>query len=345
MDRQTFSFMLDHLGDMSSGELKELENRARSLRGSRKGLEALKNFDQSMTEVRRCPHCGKDKAFRHGRDSRGAQRFRCRPVSQGGCGRIFNGRTGTPFARMRKPEKWSIFLEALAEGYRSLDDLHKYGKVDVSPRTLWRWRNVVFEALGSKKPVPLKGIVEIDETYFRESFKGSRGWKRGNPPVARDPRRRGEASGPGLSLEYLPVLTAIDRHGTRLKQVLGYQDEIREALQDGIEKGSVLCTDGLATYRSVARDAEAATHVVVPSSEPRNLISDNTMLNQSLEGHFSLARVNAMHTGMKSFVNRQARGVSSRYLQGYLSWIQAVRKPSLSECEVLSPSKTEDFNT
>ncbi|MCY3883967.1 MAG: hypothetical protein OXG24_03525 [Gammaproteobacteria bacterium] len=55
--------MLDLLGDMSSEELQELEDCARSLRSSRKGLEALKNFDQSMTEVRRCPHCGKDKAY------------------------------------------------------------------------------------------------------------------------------------------------------------------------------------------------------------------------------------------------------------------------------------------
>ncbi|MCY3883969.1 MAG: IS1595 family transposase [Gammaproteobacteria bacterium] len=204
---------------------------------------------------------------------------------------------------------------------------------------------MAFKALGNKKPEQLKGIVEIDETYFRESFKGSRGWKRGNPPVRREPRCRGEASGPGLSLEYLPVLTAIDRHGTQLKQVLGYPDEIREDLQDRIEKGSVLCTDGLASYRSVARDAEAATHVVVPGQNPRNLPPDGIMLNQSLEGHFSLARVNAMHTGMKSFINRQARGVSSRYLQGYLTWIQAVRKPSLSESEVLNPSNAEVFNT
>ncbi|MCY4143311.1 MAG: hypothetical protein OXG08_06435 [Gammaproteobacteria bacterium] len=97
MDRQTFSFTLDLLGDMSSEELQELEDCAGSLIDSRKGLEALKNFDQLVTEFRRCPHCGKDKAYRHGRDSPGAQRFRCRLPSRGGCGRTFNGRTVTPF--------------------------------------------------------------------------------------------------------------------------------------------------------------------------------------------------------------------------------------------------------
>lgn len=96
----------------------ELEDFVRTLRGRRKGPDSLKNFDQSITEVRRCLHCGKDKAYRHGRDSRGTQRFRCRPPSQGGCKRTFNGRMGAQFARMRKPKKWSVFLEARAEVHR-----------------------------------------------------------------------------------------------------------------------------------------------------------------------------------------------------------------------------------
>ncbi len=146
-------------------------------------MDALENFDQSMRDIRQCPHCGNGKVYKHGRDSRGSQRFRCRPPSQGGCGRTFNGRTGTPFARMRKPERWSLFLQALSAGHRSLDDLHKFGEVGVSRRTLWRWRNVVLEALCDDEPKRPKGIVEVDETYFRESFNGSRGWKRGIPPA------------------------------------------------------------------------------------------------------------------------------------------------------------------
>ena len=243
---------------------------------------------------------------------------------------------------MRRPESWSVFLQALAAGHRSLDDLHRHRDVGVSRRTLWRWRNVVNEALGSEEPKRLKGIVEIDETFFRESFKGSRGWKRGNPPAPRAPRRRERSPKRGTSWDHVPVLTAIDRSGNRLKQVLGYRDYIREALQDRIEEGSVLCTGGLATYRGVARDAEAAFHVVVPGQRTKKL---PPMLNQSLKGRLSLARVNAMHAHLKSFVNEQARGVSTRYLQGYLRWIQAIRKPALSECEVLIPPARDDFNT
>lgn len=119
---------------------------------------------------------------------------------------------------------------------------------------------------------------------------------------------------------------------------MGYRDDVREALQDRIEEGSVLYMDGFSTYRNVARDAAVATHVVLrKDAEPT--------IDQSLKGHFSLARVNAIHTQLKSFVNRQARGVSTRYLQGHLRWTQDVRQPALSECLVLNPPPREIFHT
>ncbi|MCY4143250.1 MAG: hypothetical protein OXG08_06125 [Gammaproteobacteria bacterium] len=90
IDKLPFSTILEQLDELSSEDLERLESRARSLRSSRKGVQALRNFEQSMRESRRCPHCGMDKAYRHGRDSRGTQRFRCRPPSQRGCGRTFN---------------------------------------------------------------------------------------------------------------------------------------------------------------------------------------------------------------------------------------------------------------
>ena len=56
-------------------------------------------------------------------------------------------------------------------------------------------------------------------------------------------------------------LVGTQRRATRM---LGHRDDNREALLDCIEEGSVLCTDGLATYQGVARDAEATVQVVVP---------------------------------------------------------------------------------
>ena len=65
------------------------------------------------------------------------------------------------------------------------------------------------------------------------------------------------------------------------------------------------------------------------------------MLDQSLNEHFSIARMNAMHIHLKSFLHEQARKVSSQYLQGYLKWIQVLRMLILSECKVLIPPEEE----
>ena len=56
-------------------------------------------------------------AVKHGFDKHGRQRFKCREKSSGGCDRTFNLLTGTPLARMRKPERWHAFSKALTDGF------------------------------------------------------------------------------------------------------------------------------------------------------------------------------------------------------------------------------------
>ena len=151
-----------------------------------------------------------------------------------------------------------------------------------------------------------------------------------------------ESTGTPLVLMRMPTgeenRAGVDCPGIRWDQVVGYRDDVWEALQDRIEEGSVLYMDGFSTYWNVARDAAVAPHVVLrKDAEPT--------VDQSLKGHFSLARVNAIYTQLNCFVNKQARGVSTRYIQGHLRWTQAVRKPALSECLVLNPPPREIFHT
>ena len=55
--------------------------------------------------------------------------------------------------------------------------VHRFGRVGVSRDTLFRWRTVILQALSDPSSKPLEGVIETDETYFEESFKGSRGGK------------------------------------------------------------------------------------------------------------------------------------------------------------------------
>ena len=60
MERQEFASILNLLDYLYSEELAEREEQVRSLRSSRKGMDALENFDQSMRDIRQCPHCGNE---------------------------------------------------------------------------------------------------------------------------------------------------------------------------------------------------------------------------------------------------------------------------------------------
>ena len=42
----------------------------------------------------------------------------------------------------------------------------------VHPTTAFRWRHRFLSAPGADKPRKLSGIVEVDETFILESFKG-----------------------------------------------------------------------------------------------------------------------------------------------------------------------------
>ena len=64
----------------------------------------------------------------------------------------------------------------------------------VHPTTAFRWRHRFLRAPADDKPRSLSGIVEADETFILESFKGRwsdlprKACKRGRPPVGTENR-------------------------------------------------------------------------------------------------------------------------------------------------------------
>jgi len=87
----------------------------------------------------------------------------------------------------------------------------------VNPKTAFRWRHRLLDGVRYLQPGILRGLVEVDETYFRQSFKGSR-----HLPLGRKAKKRGmPAEKRGLSREQIPVLVARDRSsGETLAQVV-----------------------------------------------------------------------------------------------------------------------------
>jgi transposase-like protein len=276
---------------------------------------------KAIDETRCCPRCKNTDVVKHGFDKAGRQRFRCRSM---GCSKTFNALTQTPFSRMRMPEKWVAYAN-LMRGFMSLDEIVKTG-IGITRHTAWRWRHRFLQVQSGLQSDEVKGVIEADETFFRTSFKGHRGWKRKAPPENRPPRYRGgPALTAGLSGEQVPVLTALDQSGGVVEAILKDRSSIVLALKNRVARGSVLCSDGLKAYAEVA---------VVHGSEHRRIdVPKHTKASKAQgqkprqKGRLTLGHVNAHHERLKTFVNRQFRGVSTRYLANYLGWMRAMRRP------------------
>jgi transposase-like protein len=330
MQNQRFERLKASVKELTADQIVEFEVVVRQAAGARLGETAIARRSRDVSDGCKCPRCG-GAAVRDGRDPRGRQRFRCRNQT---CGKSFNPLTGTPFARMRKPEKWSQYVDLMVQ-HQSLDQIVASG-IGVSRLTAWRWRHRLLQLPTLAQTAQIGGIVEVDETFFRSSYKGSRGWKLGNPPENRRPRYRGESAvSAGLSGELVPVLTALDRSSGIVEQVLTARTDlaIEAALKGRIARESVICSDGFAAYaRLAAKNGSEHRRIGMPK---KTWIKNVKGGSPRKPGRLGLGRVNAHHERLKSFVNIQARGVSTRYLPAYLGWLRAIRGPDFKPQQLI----------
>jgi hypothetical protein len=134
-------------------------------------------------------------------------RFRCKS-----CGRTFNALTKTPMAHLRKKERWLDHAQAMIEGKSLAKTAELCG---IHPTTAFRWRHRFLRAPASDKPRSWRGIVEADETFILESFKGR--WS-DLPRKARNGVGTARQAGPYQ--DNIPVLVARDRKGATFDAVL-----------------------------------------------------------------------------------------------------------------------------
>jgi hypothetical protein len=115
---------------------------------------------------------------------------------------MVNALTGTSMTRLRKKELWLEYSRALADSLSLTKAAERCG---VNRTTAFRWRHR-FLPLSGLQGVKCSGITEMDETYFRESFKGKK-------VLHRKPRKRGKLDVRGLSSKQIPVVVVRDRSG------------------------------------------------------------------------------------------------------------------------------------
>jgi transposase-like protein len=258
--------------------------------------DALSAAAQSRVARLGCPHCDANEVRRWGQAS-GLPRYRCCD-----CRRTFNALTGTALARLRHKDRWAQQAQALMSGESLTQAATRCG---VAATTAFRWRHRFLAAPTLDQPTRLSGIVEADETFILESFKGRRS---ALPRAAR--KRGGKPQKTGLSAEQIPVLIARDRTGATLDGVLPKLDRVSvtAVLGGAVTTANRICCDGGKAIAAFARVGGIAYHVLPKPGGPQPGAPDLHINN-----------VNAYHSRLKQWL-RRFNGVATKNLPPYLGW-------------------------
>jgi transposase-like protein len=276
----------------------EVSGKKAGKRGRRE--DALGTTGVARVAAQGCPHCAGREMVGWGR-SHGLLRYRCKS-----CGRTFNTLTKTPMAHLRKKEKWLDHARAMIEGKSLAKTAALCG---VHPTTAFRWRHRFLRAPAVNKPRSLRGIVEADETFILESFKGR--WS-DLPRAAR--KRGGTARHAGLYQDNIPILVARDRKGATFDAVLPQVDgaSVGAALAGVVTPGNHLIGDGGKAIAAFARKAGIPFHAVPAPGKPAPEAP-----------HLHINNVNAYHGRLKQWLSR-FNGVATKNLPNYLGWRRAL---------------------
>jgi transposase-like protein len=310
MKQKTFESILRRLHGLTPDQAGTLMRSVQDLTAQNAALGAV---DQKASSAS-CPYCSAYEKQKWGRTRLGAQRYRC---SQ--CHKTYNGRTDSLISHIQRLDLFYQVLRDMFETPIPSSVRQLATKLGVGKDTIWRWRQIILRSL-SQAIEPLSGIVEVDETFVRESRKGSREWVRHqqNPEQYPEPPRlrwyeyklTGTLRERGLNRWQLPVLTATDRAGNRYAERLPDRRDrtIFLCLSPIIRRDAALCSDGFRAYGKFAL-ASGISHFVLGSKLGTRKIGKS----------FHIQNVNSLHSRLKDFL-RLFKGPAKKYLDGYVDW-------------------------
>ena len=254
-----------------------------------------RNFSKQV----HCSYCASEDVIRWGvRKNR--QRYRCKS-----CGGSFTAFTGTPLSGLHYPEKWNQYLSGMSH---SLTLRPAAAECSIDLKTSFRWRHRFLSILQDDKADLLEGIIELDETFLRESFKGQRA------DLPRPARKRGNDP---TKARKVPVMVARDRKCHTVDGVLENESatELCRHLNRRISIEGTVCADAHLAHEKLAE---------ILGFEFKELVTSAGQ--HVLEGKYHIQHVNAYHSHFKRWLGI-FRGVATKYLPHYLGWRRRLTEP------------------
>lgn len=250
-----------------------------------------------------CPHCKSTHIVKNGKLNE-KQRYKCR-----GCNKTFNDFTKSALSSTKLPlEKWIEYAKCIVMGY----SIRKSAEIiEVCVKTSFYMRHKILDCIGTFMGTgDVDGVVEMDETFVAESFKGNH--KKSGFSMPRKIHKRGkEIKKRGISNEQICIATAIDRNNNIILEMVckgrvGYKD--LERLYNGhIDNGAIICTDSHKSYIRFGRNL--------------NLDHKRIMRDHYKNGIYHINHVNSLHSQFKKWMVR-FNGVSTKFLSNYLHWFK-----------------------
>jgi transposase-like protein len=295
MRRRDFQRLVESLSTLSPHQLRQLNESVHELA---RQTEVRALVAERVSRSARCPHCGGEGFQRWGTTAAGEQRYRCKS-----CTKSFTGLTGTPLNRVRHKGLLLQYAACMKDGLSVRDTARQLG---LHRNVVFRWRHRLMPQLDKHQPEALEGVAEVDEAFFRESFKGQ---KRGMPRKAH--RRAMPAGKRGISREQIPVLTAVSR-GSRSSYMtvlpgVPSTTSVVAALAPVMSKDLVLCSDSAGLYKPAGK-ALGVTLRQIPHGTHKL-------------GPYHIQNVNALHSRIKGWF-RPFKGVATKNLSVYLAWFR-----------------------
>lgn len=257
-----------------------------------------------------CPYCRQKEHIVKFGVRKGVQWYKCK-----GCGHTFSSLSDSILNSTKKElHVWMKYITCMIDGL----SVRKSAEVcNINKNTAFIWRHKILDALTVyAKKVKLGGIVELDDTYTRVSYKGT------TPPNRQSYKRGTPASKRGISSEQVCVSCAVSRSGKVFSKVSAIGRVTAKALNSTFGKRiiskSILCTDKEGAYKRFAKDKEL---------QLVQLESGKKVL-----GVYHIQHINAYHSRLKQFIMK-FKGVSTKHLNNYLSWFNVIveGKRNLSE--------------
>lgn len=250
-----------------------------------------------------CPYCEGGHIIKYGKKNE-QQRYKCKD-----CDKTFMDCTKSIFSKTHVSlKKWLRFVECMVAGF----SVRKCAEiVEVCVKTAFYMRHRILDSIRLYLGVGhVEGVVEMDETFFAESFKGNH--LKSGFTMPRESRKRGkQVKKRGISKDQVCVATAIDRNGNLILELLCKgrmsTNDVMRLFENRLDKGAILCTDSHSSYVGFASKV-GVEHKQIPRG--RHML-----------GIYHIQHINSLHERLKDFIDR-FRGVSTKYLGNYLYWFK-----------------------